>query len=228
MNRLRNYTQALGYKLVQASRWGLPADRLDLTGDRDLEWAWVAAQILDSPGRVLDLGPSGSLTPLIPAFRNADVIGLDLSPPHVPFSVPGLKYVTGDILHGGLPDGNFDTIVNCSTTEHIGLSGRYGSTEDADGDLKAMALLRERLSGPSARMVFTIPVGRDSVERPYHRIYGQERLPKVLDGFKVQRQMYFAKVGQLNVWQPVAKEVALDVKGSASFYALGLFVLQRA
>lgn len=227
VNRLRHYMKAIGYKVVQAAEWGLPKDRLDLTGDRDLEWAWVAAQIPEKPGRVLDLGPSGSLTPLVPAFKEGEVIGLDLSLFPVPFSAPGLSYVAGDILHGGLPEGQFDTIINCSTTEHIGLSGRYGSTEDPDGDLKAMALMRERLSGPTAPMVFTIPVGRDSVQRPYHRIYGPKRLPQVLDGFTVHKQRFYAKLQGRNVWQPVTKDVALEVEGSASFYALGLFVLLR-
>jgi len=219
--------KAIGYKVVRAAEWGLPVDRLDLTGDRDLEWAWVASQIPEKPGRVLDLGPSGSLTPLVPAFKEGEVIGLDLSPFPVPFSAPGLSYVAGDILQGDLPEGQFDTIINCSTTEHIGLSGRYGSKEDPDGDLKAMALMRARLSGPAAPMVFTIPVGRDSVQRPYHRIYGQKRLPQVLDGFSVQKQRFYAKLPGRNVWQPVTKDIALDVDGSASFYALGLFVLLR-
>ena len=56
-----------------------------------------------------------------------EVIGLDIDPPLVPFRAENLTYRKGDVLNGGLPAGVFDTIVNCSTTEHIGLSGRYGS-----------------------------------------------------------------------------------------------------
>lgn len=228
MDKFRWRMKLWGYSIARASEWGIPADRLDLSGDRDVEWAWTAAHIPDNPGRVLDLGPATSTTPMIAAFSATDVIAFDLSPPDpmsMPFSVPGLTYVKGDILNGGLPEGQFDTIINCSTTEHIGLSGRYGSTEDPDGDLKAMAIMRERMSGPHARMVFTIPVGLDSVERPYHRIYGRERLPRVLSGFKVLKEAYYAKPEPPNVWRPVSKDVALSVKGSPSFYGLGLFVL---
>src|SRR5262249_15509701 len=176
-------------------------------------------------GRGLDLGPATSFTPLIAAFNATEVVGLDLSAVSVPFSLPNLSYKRGDILAGDLPEGTFDTIVNCSTTEHIGLSGRYGSSEAPDGDLRAMRMLRDRMAGPEARMIFTIPVGRDAVARPYHRIYGRDRLPRVLERFRIVTEAYFAKLGSLNIWQPVSREAALDVEGSESFYALGLFVL---
>lgn len=227
MSELRSRIKRLGYFIARASEWGQPADRLDLTGDRDVEWAWTAAHIPENAGRVLDLGPATSFTPLIAAFSATEVIALDLDPPPVPFSAPNLTYKKGDILHGGLPDGLFDTIVNCSTTEHIGLSGRYGSMEEADGDLRAMSLLRERMSGPNARMVLTIPVGRDSVQRPYHRIYGPERLPKILSGFEVLKSVYYAKPSMPNVWVSVDRAAALQIEGSPSFYALGLFVLAK-
>jgi hypothetical protein len=228
MTQFRGRIKSWGYEIARASEWGMPADRLDLSGDRDVEWSWTTAHIPDEPGRVLDLGPATANTPMISAFKATEVIALDLDPPSptlMSFTVPNLTYVKGDILRGSLPAGQFDTIVNCSTTEHIGLSGRYGSTEDPDGDLKAMAIMRERMSGPKARMVFTIPVGLDSVERPYHRIYGNQRLPRILSGFEVLKEAYYAKPAPPNVWRPVSKEIALATKGSPSFYALGLFVL---
>lgn len=225
MRKIRNVVQAIGYKIVQASRWGLPTDRLDLTGDRDIEWAWVAGTLPEQPGRVLDLGPATAFTPLMAALRGGQVLALDLDPPPVPFGHPNLQYVKGDVVRGGLPAGSFDTIINCSTTEHIGLAGRYGSSDMPDGDLAAMALLRERMAGPAARMILTIPVGRDMVAAPFHRIYGPERLPRLLAQFRVATEVYYAKTGSENVWRPVPRDVALDVQGSASFYGLGLFVL---
>jgi len=53
-----------------------------------------------------------------------------------------------------------------------------------DGDLDAMGILRELLA-PGGRMILTIPVGRDQICGPYHRIYGEDRLPRLLDGFGV-------------------------------------------
>jgi Caenorhabditis protein of unknown function, DUF268 len=222
---LRRLVRTMGYRIVQVADLGVPRRQLDLSGDRDVEWAWIGAKMPEQAGRVLDLGPATSSTPLIAAFNAKEVIGLDLSDVSVPFAVPNLSYKRGDILAGDLPDGVFDTIVNCSTTEHIGLSGRYGSSEAPDGDLTAMRLLRERMAGPAARMILTIPVGRDKVARPFHRIYGRDRLPRLLDRYRTVTEAYFAKIGSRNVWQPVARDVALDVEGSESFYALGLFVL---
>jgi hypothetical protein len=225
VSKLRRLVKAVGYRIVQAADLGAPKDRLDLSGDRDIEWAWVAAKMPEQAGRVLDLGPATSFTPLIAAFNAKEVIGLDLSAVAVPFAPANLSYRRGDILAGGLPEGAFDTIVNCSTTEHIGLSGRYGSSEAPDGDLTAMRMLRERMAGPAARMIFTIPVGRDKVARPYHRIYGRDRLPRILDGYRTETEVYFAKTGSRNVWEPVSRDIAIEVEGSESFYALGLFVL---
>lgn len=224
---VRNQVKRLGYAIARASDWGRPSDRLDLSGDRDVEWAWTAANVPENPGRVLDLGPASSFTPLIAAFKASEVIALDLDPPPVPFDAPNLTYKRGDILHGGLPGGQFDTIINCSTTEHIGLSGRYGSTEEPDGDLRAMALLRERMANDHSRMIFTIPVGRDGVQRPHHRIYGHDRLPKILSGYAIVKEAYYAKPAPPNIWVPVPRPAALQVEGSARFYALGLFVLAK-
>jgi hypothetical protein len=225
VDRLRRLVRAVGYRIVHAADIFAPADGLDLSGDRDVEWAWVAAKIPEQAGRVLDLGPGTSFTPLIAAFKAREVIGLDLSAVIVSFSLPNLHYKRGDILAGDLPEGIFDTIVNCSTTEHIGLSGRYGSSESPDGDLRAMQLLRERMAGPAARMIFTIPVGRDMVARPYHRIYGRDRLPRVLQGYRVVEEAYLAKLSPRGVWERVVRDCALSVEGSEKFYALGLFVL---
>jgi hypothetical protein len=225
VGNLRRLIRALGYRIVQAADIIAPEDGLDLTGDRDVEWAWVAAKMPEQAGRVLDLGPATSFTPLAAAFNAREVIGLDLSSVTVPFSLPNLSYKRGDILAGDLPEGTFDTIVNCSTTEHIGLSGRYGNLESPDGDLHAMQLLRERMAGPAARMILTIPVGHDMIVRPYHRIYGHNRLPRVLQGYRLMEETYLAKSRPRNAWAPVARDVALAVQGSERLYALGLFVL---
>jgi hypothetical protein len=72
------------------------------------------------------------------------MVGLDLTPEPVRFAPLNLVYLRGDILHDGLPDGTFDLIVNCSISEHIGLSGRSAG---AAGDLRAVVLLGERMSG---------------------------------------------------------------------------------
>jgi len=227
MNKWRSKLKQFGYALARASEYGLPKDQLDLSGDRDVEWAWIGAKMPAHAGRVLDLGSASSLTPLMAAYNATEVVSFDLTPEPATFAPPNLRAVQGDILQTPIPAPPYDTIVNCSTTEHIGLAGRYNNQEDPDGDLKAMALLRAAMAGPESVMLFTVPVGRDGTYRPYHRIYGPERLPKVLAGFTVVEEAFYAKVNGRNVWQKVDRAVAFEVQGSESFYGLGLFVLQR-
>jgi hypothetical protein len=106
----------------------------------------------------------------------------------------------------------------------VGLAGRYGSTDKSDGDLLAM----ERMSGMLAsggRMILTIPVGRDLVVMPQHRIYGDERLPRLLEHYVSAEEQFWRKTGPR--WEQTDRATALATEGSRTFYSLGLFVLGR-
>ena len=221
---VRGAVRLLGYKIVQMAEIGRPRDALDLAGDRDVEWAWVAANLPEAPGRVLDFGPASSWMGLVAAFKGGPVCGLDLTPLRLTFAHPRHEVRAGDILTYPFGETRFDTVINCSTTEHVGLGGRYGGVADPDGDLKAMARLRE-LMGAGARMILTVPVGRDGTFAPWHRVYGETRLPRLLAGFERIREEYFAKRTGDNRWRPVPREEALQVESGPRFYALGLFVL---
>ena len=124
------------------------------------------------------------------------------------------------------PPEHFDVIINCSSVEHVGLVGRYGTTTARpDGDLQAMAILKT-LTRRGGQMLMTIPVGRDRVFQPLHRVYGTQRLPRLLAGWEVMRDEYWAKDEQ-NRWIRVSKDTALNVESVRWYYGLGLFVLRR-
>ena len=128
----------------------------------------------------------------------------------------------GDILTHDFGAERFDQILNCSSVEHVGLGGRYGSSDAPDGDLDAMRTMGALLTG-GGRMILTIPVGRDQVCAPQHRIYGEQRLPRLLDGYTPLEEQFWRKQGAR--WVPCERSDALATEGSASFYSLGLFVL---
>jgi len=218
----------MGYRLITLSQIRLGQRPLDLAGDRDIEWAWVSGNLPESPGRVLDFGPATSASGLVAAFRGGTVTAIDLEAPPTLFSHPALATIRGDLLAHDFSGTRFDTVINCSTIEHVGLAGRYGSGAAADGDLQAMRRLRELMSGPHARMLLTIPVGRDAVFESVHRIYGPTRLPLLLDGFRIVREAFFAKLREDSRWHEATRQRALETEGSESFYALGLFVLAPA
>jgi hypothetical protein len=143
-------------------------------------------------------------------------------PPALDYSHGRVTSVEADILDHPLGERRFDQIINCSSVEHVGLAGRYGSGQVPDGDLEAMAILRKALA-PGGRMILTIPVGRDQVCAPFHRIYGEERLPRLLDGYAVAEQQFWVR--RATAWEPAGLSEALATTGSRSFYSLGLFVL---
>ena len=227
MTILRWILRGIGYRIVRIAEVGTSSATRTLRGDRDVECSWVAAHLPDNPGRVLDFGCSTSHLPLLESMKGGDVIGLDQLPVEVPFQSENVHYRQGDVLDFDFGDTKFDVIVSCSTIEHVGLAGRYGSKDAEDGDLVAMQRLRGLLAVPDGTMILTVPVGKDSVFPPLHRVYGQRRLKELLQGFEVIRQEFWSKNAGSNIWVQVSECEALKVEPSRSFYALGLMVLKR-
>jgi SAM-dependent methyltransferase len=195
---------------------------LSLSGDRWVEWSYCMTRLVDGPGRTLDFGAGNGFLALTAAQRGHDVDAFDRLAFEAEFAHPRVRAVEADVLTFDFGDRRYDQIINCSSIEHVGLGGRYGSSDALDGDLEAMGVMR-RTMAPEGRMILTIPVGRDLVAAPLHRIYGDDRLPRLLDGFATLEEQYWQKGGGL--WRQTERGRALDVVGSEAFYALGLFVL---
>ena len=198
----------------------------NLVGDRDVEWSWVASHMPAGPGEALDFGPGGSSLGLLAAQRGFRVTATDLRPVNWPYLHPDLRFVQGDLLNLSLPKYLFDVVINCSTVEHVGLVGRYGVSEPRpEGDLDAMTHLRS-LMKPGAVMILTIPVGRDAVVGALHRVYGLQRLGRLLQGYTIEKQQYWAK-NAANVWTLVDRQEALNVAPGEQLYGLGCFVVRN-
>ena len=124
------------------------------------------------------------------------------------------------------PRGGFDLVIACSSIEHFGLAGRYGATADDDADLKAARKIHSLLA-PSGRLLLTIPVGMDAVHVPWHRVYGSERLPQLIEGFTIVEARFWTK----SPWQPwyeTTMQHALNHPVALQRYALGQFALTKA
>jgi SAM-dependent methyltransferase len=150
-----------------------------------------------------------------------EVTGIDTD--FLSYSLPGLTFIRVDFLEADLGDKRFDIVVLCSVVEHIGLVGRYGQLDVPDGDLRAMRKVSSLLK-PAGRLILTIPIGRDLIFRPWHRIYGKERLPQLLRGFKIEREQYYRRLSQDN-WCLTTKAEAFQVDQQGLCYALGQMVL---
>jgi SAM-dependent methyltransferase len=209
--------------LRAARRVATTDDAPSLAGDRWVEWSFCMARLAEGDGRTLDFGADIGFLSLAAAQRGHQVVALDREPSSLQYEHPRVRAIRADILEWQ-PDGSFDQIINCSSVEHVGLSGRYGSYEETDGDLHAMARMSEMLV-PGGRMILTVPVGRDLTVAPLHRIYGEERLPRLLAAFDPVEEQYWHKKGEH--WRQTARSSALSTQGSRSFYSLGLLVLTR-
>jgi SAM-dependent methyltransferase len=195
-----------------------------LAGDRAIEWSWVVANLPSVPGRVLDLGCVDSVLSCIASRLGHSVVAVDLR--DIEYDMERVTFIQENFNAIDWGDRKFEAILNCSMIEHVGLAGRYGSASESDGDLVAMRKLRECLA-PGGVMILTIPVGVDGEFVPMHRIYGPERLPRLLDGYSVVEEQYWRK-DEGGRWQLCTRKKALEFAGSERSYALGLFVLRAA
>jgi hypothetical protein len=199
----------------------------NLLGDRDVEYSFIAANLPNQKGNVLDFGSGGTPLSLIALLKGNSVTTIDLLKYNYMFKIP-VKFIQDDILKTTkLKNKSFDTIINCSSVEHVGLSGRYGVADDiVDGDIQAMSKLHNLLK-IGGMMLLTVPVGEDYIQRPYHRIYGRTRLPLLLEKFQIKKQLFWSKSKKGNQWEITSREKALWTKHRNNFYNIGCFILIR-
>lgn len=196
----------------------------NLLGDREVEYAFVASQIPNGHGNALDFGSGRSNLSLMAALSGYRVTATDLTPNGFMFKNKNIKFLISDILKEPVKKNYFDLVINCSSIEHVGLSGRYGVFQsEPDGDLLAMSILRNSLKKQGI-MILTIPVGIDTVVGSKHRVYGINRLTKLLKEFSITKEIYWTK-GSRNIWVECSRKKALSKKPSDHFYNLGCFVL---
>lgn len=215
---------ALAPTLVRLHRRFIEPPAPNRRGERDIEYSWIAANIPEGNTEALDFASGPGWMGLLAARKGFKVTALDIQSFSWYYVHPRLSFQQGDILDCGFSPGQFDLILNISAIEHVGLVGRYGvSKERPDGDLEAMARFKTILK-PGKLMLLTIPIGCDRVFSPLHRIYGPERLPRLLDGWKILSSEYWTK-REMNQWVQVEASIALGKEPLAHSYGLGLFAL---
>jgi 2-polyprenyl-3-methyl-5-hydroxy-6-metoxy-1,4-benzoquinol methylase len=225
---IRNFLNPVLTKLnkTKATSQSVP----NLSGDREMEWTYIAARIgryADENSCVLDFGCGTGTLSIAAASICSHVLSIDLMPQQFETGYSNIEFRQVDVMKLNEQRYRFDLIINCSTIEHVRLRGRYNvSTESLDGDLDAMKKLL-KLIKPNGFMLMTLPVGHDAVIKPLHRIYGAEKLPRLLDGYRVIESSFWLK-GERNIWIPCSRQKALTEVGNDHYYALGMMVLKAA
>ena len=221
---LRSVDSLFGIRAWLSDEPKAPPGGFDLEGEKLLDWAWVVANLPQPSKRILDIGCHDS--PLLPIMvaLGYDVVGIDIG--DLPYQLSGFTFRQADFLVADFRERSFDVVVLCSVVEHAGLAGRYHQADNPDGDLQTMQKVA-RLLKPGGIVLFTIPVGVDLVFAPWHRVYGRQRLPRLLEGFTVRKSRFFVKKPG-GPWCETGELQALDFDSRGRCYALGEYVLQLA
>jgi SAM-dependent methyltransferase len=206
---------------------------MDISGERNVEWSFLSVEMPDGPGQAFEFGCEGGYLSLLAAQKGFHVIANDLREQKFTWQHPEVEFWQGDLLGLELPAGFFDLIINCSSVEHVGIAGRYGiEGEQENGDLEVMSRLAELLR-PGGCFLMSVPCGRDTVMRPWCRVYGRHRLPRLLKGYRIAKERYWIK-NPANQWVPSSKEMALNFEPRyvatdphQCAYGLAGFVLTR-
>lgn len=207
---------------------------INIDGERHVEWSFLSKEMPDGPGEALEFGCENGYMSLVAAQKDFHVLACDLQQQYFLWQHPSVEFRLGDFLKLDLPEDYFDLIINCSSVEHVGVAGRYGITaEQSNGDIEAMEKFA-RVLKPGGVLIMTAPCGRDAVMAPWCRVYGPERLPRLLAPLVLEKERYWEK-DQANRWVEVSRGKALDFKTRhdptnphGCSYALGGFVLRKA
>lgn len=199
-----------------------------LCGDRSIEFAFVIEQLspLDRNKSVLDVGCCGSpLTTAIRAIGFQNVHGIDLMSSPVDF--PGIQFFSGDFLTSPELSPHYDIVIFCSSIEHFGLGGRYGSHDSSDYDLQAMMKAIDLLPVGGV-LLLTIPYGVEGTIAPWHRVYNKESklLKHAFANLEVKAESFFA-TSVRGPWAPCIESTAARVIPTEDSYALGMFQFVR-
>ena len=172
--------------------------------DRDMEYPWMLENIGIKEGRLLDVGSTacGLLYAHLP--KTIEIHGINLN--EQKNSNPDIKLKTSDIRKTDYPDNYFDAITCISTLEHIGVSGRYNSDDDPEGDRKAVEEMR-RILKPEGILLITVPYGARDV-LPINKLYNKERIDKLMINLNIASKKYLKYFPGHRIWLAVKEEEA--------------------
>lgn len=221
--------------LIKAKRAVVPPAPIvkNIDGERHVEWSFLSGEMPQGPGDALDFGCENGYMSLVAAEKGFRVVAVDLEHQDFAFQHPNITFQLGDFLKLNLPENHFDLVVNCSSVEHVGVAGRYGITAQQDeGDLEAVRKFA-RILKLDGQLIMTAPCGKDAVMAPWCRVYGKERLPRLLSPLRLEKERYWVK-NEENRWAEVDRETALNFEPRhdpanphGCSYALGGFVLRK-
>lgn len=162
-----------------------------------------------APGKLLDIGCTGSPSALQLAILRYNVTGIDYfdyGEQHA-----NLKFVKGDFTAHDFKKDRFDIVVAMNSIEHFGLQ-YYNKSEylDKQGDVKAMTKVKE-LINKGGQLIFMAKYGISDLitvsGKPFVRVYDDKQLDVLLSTFDIKNIEYYM-LGSSKTVRQVPKEEA--------------------
>jgi GR25 family glycosyltransferase involved in LPS biosynthesis len=172
--------------------------------DKTDKWLYEALDII--PIKNQKVAIIGSVRP----WYESMTIAYGGFPTTIEYNLPEYNYplikeiLWPEVLRSGE---TFDMGMSISSFEHDGL-GRYGDPLNPNGDLLAMFEMK-RILKPGGILFLAVPCGLDKIVWNAHRIYGNQRLKLLLNGWEVlgtvgyESEMLFVDTGNSGSYQPL-------------------------
>lgn len=190
------------------------------------EYSYIIRKLISLPkGRVLDVGCTArsNYVPAILTSLGWEVWGIDFR--EFKYKHSNFHLVLEDIRHTSFSDNYFDAVYAVSTIEHIGLSGRYGlSEEDTVGDRKAVQEIF-RITHNNGTFLCTVPWGKAKVIKPLQRVYDKTGLSGLFVNFQKAEALYYTQ-GIDGYWVSLPEEKAINVENADGNSAVALLDLK--
>jgi len=197
------------------------ADRFSSSGNVNNHYfhqdLWAAKKLYDlGINKHVDIGSrlDGFIGHII---NHISVEYVDIRPLEISYN--NLIYIYGSITDLPYSDNSVQSLSSLHVVEHIGL-GRYGDQIDPAGYIKATQELT-RILAPGGKLLFSTPVGRESLHFDAHRIFSPYT---IIDLFKELKMLEF------NLIDDKAKGIRLNVSLSEAEkceYGCGLFLFEK-
>jgi GR25 family glycosyltransferase involved in LPS biosynthesis len=168
------------------------------------EWLYEALDIIPIQNKTVAI--MGSIRP----WYESVALSFGGLPTTVEYNLPGFNHpLIKEIL---LPElvlsgERFDIAISVSSFEHDGL-GRYGDPLNPNGDFRAMDEMKKILK-PDGLLFLAVPCGLDKMVWNAHRVYGNKRLPLLLENWEVVGTVGYnpdylsVDMGDSGVYQPI-------------------------
>lgn len=135
--------------------------------ERCVEYLWLLSLLEPGPERMLDAGSALNHAFILDqnVLQNKTIHILTLAPEHNCFWHRGISYLYADLREIPVCDDYYDTVVCCSTLEHVGLDNTAFIQSDSyaekrpDDYLEALMEIR-RVLKPNGKLLLTVPFGR--------------------------------------------------------------------